>query len=142
MLISTASASPCSFLPGTRDTLCDIDLLQNVLNRVCKPLGVWRLSMAATTPFACRNRSRPPSGRIRKNPAKNRILAEPNRVTFSSLSPFIKGGSFKRQIMTIQLKPVDKVEVLTLQDNFIDIAAHDGTAIVQRGLRKMPPATG
>ena len=34
--------------------------------------------------------------------------------------------------MTIQLKPVDKVEVLTLQDNFIDIAAHDGTAIVQR----------
>jgi len=35
--------------------------------------------------------------------------------------------------MTIQLKPVDKVEVLTLQDNFIDIAAHDGTAIVQRG---------
>jgi len=31
-----------------------------------------------------------------------------------------------------QLQEVDKVEILTLQDNFIDIAAHDGTAIVQR----------
>lgn len=34
--------------------------------------------------------------------------------------------------MAILLKPVDKIEILTLQDNFIDIAAHDGTAIVQR----------
>jgi 7,8-dihydropterin-6-yl-methyl-4-(beta-D-ribofuranosyl)aminobenzene 5'-phosphate synthase len=34
--------------------------------------------------------------------------------------------------MAIQLKPVDRVEILTLQDNFIDIAAHDSTAIVQR----------
>jgi 7,8-dihydropterin-6-yl-methyl-4-(beta-D-ribofuranosyl)aminobenzene 5'-phosphate synthase len=34
--------------------------------------------------------------------------------------------------VAIQLQKVDKVEVLTLQDNFIDIAAHDGTAIVQR----------
>ena len=34
--------------------------------------------------------------------------------------------------MGVHLKEVDKVEILTLQDNFIDIAAHDGTAIVQR----------
>jgi 7,8-dihydropterin-6-yl-methyl-4-(beta-D-ribofuranosyl)aminobenzene 5'-phosphate synthase len=34
--------------------------------------------------------------------------------------------------MTIQLREVEKVEILTLQDNYIDIAAHDGTAIVQR----------
>jgi 7,8-dihydropterin-6-yl-methyl-4-(beta-D-ribofuranosyl)aminobenzene 5'-phosphate synthase len=34
--------------------------------------------------------------------------------------------------MTVQLKPVDRVEILTLQDNYIDIAAHDGTAVVQR----------
>lgn len=34
--------------------------------------------------------------------------------------------------MTIQLQEVDKVEILTLQDNYIDIAAHDGTPIVQR----------
>jgi 7,8-dihydropterin-6-yl-methyl-4-(beta-D-ribofuranosyl)aminobenzene 5'-phosphate synthase len=34
--------------------------------------------------------------------------------------------------MTTQLQEVDKMEILTLQDNFIDIAAHDGTAIVQR----------
>jgi 7,8-dihydropterin-6-yl-methyl-4-(beta-D-ribofuranosyl)aminobenzene 5'-phosphate synthase len=34
--------------------------------------------------------------------------------------------------MTVRLKEVDKVEILTLQDNFIDIAASDGTAIVQR----------
>jgi 7,8-dihydropterin-6-yl-methyl-4-(beta-D-ribofuranosyl)aminobenzene 5'-phosphate synthase len=32
----------------------------------------------------------------------------------------------------VQLKQVEKVEILTLQDNFIDIAAQDGTAIVQR----------
>lgn len=34
--------------------------------------------------------------------------------------------------MTVQLKPVDRMEILTLQDNYIDIAAHDGTAVVQR----------
>ncbi len=34
--------------------------------------------------------------------------------------------------MGVHLKEVDKVEILTLQDNYIDIAAHDGTAIVQR----------
>jgi 7,8-dihydropterin-6-yl-methyl-4-(beta-D-ribofuranosyl)aminobenzene 5'-phosphate synthase len=34
--------------------------------------------------------------------------------------------------MNIRLQEVDKVEILTLQDNYIDIAAHDGTAIVQR----------
>lgn len=34
--------------------------------------------------------------------------------------------------MTFELKEVDQVEVLTLQDNFIDIAAGDGTPIVQR----------
>ena len=34
--------------------------------------------------------------------------------------------------MTIQLQEVDKVEVLTLQDNTIDIAANDGTEVVQR----------
>ena len=34
--------------------------------------------------------------------------------------------------MGVHLKEVDQVEILTLQDNYIDIAAHDGTAIVQR----------
>ena len=34
--------------------------------------------------------------------------------------------------MTIQLQEVDQVEILTLQDNYIDIAAHDGTAVMQR----------
>jgi 7,8-dihydropterin-6-yl-methyl-4-(beta-D-ribofuranosyl)aminobenzene 5'-phosphate synthase len=34
--------------------------------------------------------------------------------------------------MTIQLQPVDQIEILTLQDNYIDIAAHDSTAVVQR----------
>jgi 7,8-dihydropterin-6-yl-methyl-4-(beta-D-ribofuranosyl)aminobenzene 5'-phosphate synthase len=34
--------------------------------------------------------------------------------------------------MTTRLQEVDRVEILTLQDNYIDIAAHDGTAIVQR----------
>jgi 7,8-dihydropterin-6-yl-methyl-4-(beta-D-ribofuranosyl)aminobenzene 5'-phosphate synthase len=34
--------------------------------------------------------------------------------------------------MSVQLKEVDKVEILTLQDNFIDIAANDGTTVVQR----------
>ncbi len=34
--------------------------------------------------------------------------------------------------MGAALKEVDKVEILTLQDNFIDIAAQDGTEVVQR----------
>jgi 7,8-dihydropterin-6-yl-methyl-4-(beta-D-ribofuranosyl)aminobenzene 5'-phosphate synthase len=34
--------------------------------------------------------------------------------------------------MTIELTEVDRVEVLTLQDNTIDIAANDGTEVVQR----------
>jgi 7,8-dihydropterin-6-yl-methyl-4-(beta-D-ribofuranosyl)aminobenzene 5'-phosphate synthase len=49
---------------------------------------------------------------------------------------FIKGGggdfNVRGQMMDVHLKEVDKVEILTLQDNYIDIAAHDGTAIVQR----------
>ena len=36
--------------------------------------------------------------------------------------------------MAIELKEVDEVEVLTLQDNYIDIAAFDDTAIVQRAI--------
>ena len=36
--------------------------------------------------------------------------------------------------MAIDLKEVDKVEVLTLQDNYIDIAAFDSTEIVQRAM--------
>jgi len=36
--------------------------------------------------------------------------------------------------MSIDLKEVDKVEVLTLQDNYIDIAAFDSTEIVQRAM--------
>lgn len=36
--------------------------------------------------------------------------------------------------MTIKLKEVDKVEILTLQDNYVDVAAFDGTEIVQRAL--------
>ncbi|MGD8414316.1 MAG: MBL fold metallo-hydrolase [Candidatus Latescibacterota bacterium] len=35
-------------------------------------------------------------------------------------------------MMTMTLREVDGVEVLTLQDNYIDIAAFDGTAVVQR----------
>ena len=34
--------------------------------------------------------------------------------------------------MTEKLKEVDKVEILTLQDNYIDVAAFDSTEIVQR----------
>jgi 7,8-dihydropterin-6-yl-methyl-4-(beta-D-ribofuranosyl)aminobenzene 5'-phosphate synthase len=40
--------------------------------------------------------------------------------------------------MAIHVKEVDKVEVLTLQDNYIDIAAFDSTAVVQRAI----PARG
>ncbi len=36
--------------------------------------------------------------------------------------------------MSIDLKEVDKVQVLTLQDNYIDIAAFDSTEVVQRAL--------
>jgi len=36
--------------------------------------------------------------------------------------------------MSIDLKEVDQVEVLTLQDNYIDIAAFDSTEIVQRAM--------
>jgi 7,8-dihydropterin-6-yl-methyl-4-(beta-D-ribofuranosyl)aminobenzene 5'-phosphate synthase len=36
--------------------------------------------------------------------------------------------------MTITLKEVDKVEILTLQDNYVDVAAMDSTEIVQRAL--------
>ena len=34
--------------------------------------------------------------------------------------------------MTISLKQVDKVEILTLQDNYIDVTALDNSAVVQR----------
>jgi hypothetical protein len=40
----------------------------------------------------------------------------------------------KEEVMTIKLKEVDKVEILTLQDNYVDVAAFDGTEIVQRAL--------
>jgi 7,8-dihydropterin-6-yl-methyl-4-(beta-D-ribofuranosyl)aminobenzene 5'-phosphate synthase len=36
--------------------------------------------------------------------------------------------------MTVTLSAVDKVEILTLQDNYVDVAAFDGTEIVQRAL--------
>ena len=36
--------------------------------------------------------------------------------------------------MPVKLKEVDKVEILTLQDNYIDIAAFDGSEVVQRAL--------
>lgn len=36
--------------------------------------------------------------------------------------------------MTVKLKEVDKVEILTLQDNYIDVAAFDSTEVVQRGM--------
>lgn len=35
---------------------------------------------------------------------------------------------------TIDLKPVDKVEILTLQDNYVDLASQDGNDVVQRAL--------
>jgi hypothetical protein len=40
----------------------------------------------------------------------------------------------KEEVMTIKLKEVAKVEILTLQDNYVDVAAFDGTEIVQRAL--------
>ena len=36
--------------------------------------------------------------------------------------------------MTVKLNEVDKVEILTLQDNYIDVAAFDSTEVVQRGM--------
>ena len=36
--------------------------------------------------------------------------------------------------MTINLQEVDKLEILTLQDNYIDIASMDSTAMVQRAM--------
>ncbi|MBU2648787.1 hypothetical protein KKI24_29030 [bacterium] len=35
---------------------------------------------------------------------------------------------------TISLKEVDKVEILTLQDNYIDLASQDGNEVVQRAM--------
>ncbi len=35
---------------------------------------------------------------------------------------------------TIELKEVDKVEILTLQDNYIDLASQDGNEVVQRAM--------
>jgi 7,8-dihydropterin-6-yl-methyl-4-(beta-D-ribofuranosyl)aminobenzene 5'-phosphate synthase len=37
-------------------------------------------------------------------------------------------------MMSVKLKEIDKIEILTLQDNYIDVAAFDGTEIVQRAL--------
>ena len=36
--------------------------------------------------------------------------------------------------MTVKLNEVDKVEILTLQDNYIDVAAFDSSEVVQRGM--------
>jgi 7,8-dihydropterin-6-yl-methyl-4-(beta-D-ribofuranosyl)aminobenzene 5'-phosphate synthase len=36
--------------------------------------------------------------------------------------------------MAITLKEIDKVEILTLQDNYIDIAAMDGNEVIQRAM--------
>ena len=36
--------------------------------------------------------------------------------------------------MSVKLKEIDKIEILTLQDNYIDVAAFDGTEVVQRAL--------
>ena len=36
--------------------------------------------------------------------------------------------------MTVKLNQVDKVEILTLQDNYVDVAAFDGNEIVQRAM--------
>ena len=44
--------------------------------------------------------------------------------------------------MTVRLNEVDKVEILTLQDNYIDIAATTARPSCSGRRRKMPPATG
>jgi len=38
------------------------------------------------------------------------------------------------KMTTISLKEVDKVEILTLQDNYIDLASQDGNEVVQRAM--------
>ena len=40
----------------------------------------------------------------------------------------------KEDKVTIRLNEVDKVEILTLQDNYVDIASMDNTDIVHRGM--------
>jgi len=40
--------------------------------------------------------------------------------------------SAKGEKMSMYLKPLDRVEILTLQDNYIDIAAGDGNEMIQR----------
>jgi len=40
----------------------------------------------------------------------------------------------KEEKVTIRLNEVDKVEILTLQDNYIDIASMDNTDIVHRAM--------
>ena len=40
----------------------------------------------------------------------------------------------KEVVMSVKLKEIDKIEILTLQDNYVDVAAFDGTEIVQRAL--------
>ena len=40
----------------------------------------------------------------------------------------------KEVAMSVKLKEIDKIEILTLQDNYVDVAAFDGTEIVQRAL--------
>ena len=36
--------------------------------------------------------------------------------------------------MTVSLKPVDRVEILSLQDNYIDMVARDNTDIITRAM--------
>jgi 7,8-dihydropterin-6-yl-methyl-4-(beta-D-ribofuranosyl)aminobenzene 5'-phosphate synthase len=36
--------------------------------------------------------------------------------------------------MSIKIREIDKIEILTLQDNYVDIAAFDGTEVVQRAI--------
>ena len=36
--------------------------------------------------------------------------------------------------MSAKIKEIDKIEILTLQDNYVDIAAFDGTEVVQRAI--------
>jgi 7,8-dihydropterin-6-yl-methyl-4-(beta-D-ribofuranosyl)aminobenzene 5'-phosphate synthase len=40
----------------------------------------------------------------------------------------------KEGAMSFKIKEIDKIEILTLQDNYVDIAAFDGTEIVQRAI--------
>jgi 7,8-dihydropterin-6-yl-methyl-4-(beta-D-ribofuranosyl)aminobenzene 5'-phosphate synthase len=49
-------------------------------------------------------------------------------------TPDVASMGRKGKKMSTDLKEVDKIEVLTLQDNYIDIAAFDGTEIVQRAM--------